>query len=182
MAFVFPVEEINIPNDSDHEHEPKRYPPEVVDDIRCIYVGAAIIWIILLVVLKVPKPDLLLLIFLTIPLILYLIGYHNAQYLETSCDGNILRTNVITIMIVSAAIISQWTPAGKKVINKTGFYKLLTASFVLLLLSVTDVWIIQKDMPTVRHVKVAIQTASIVLLIVAVYSLYKKIAATDSLG
>nr|QBK92528.1 MAG: hypothetical protein LCPAC401_01660 [Pithovirus LCPAC401] len=183
MAFIAGLisENTNIKNDTNHgdDHECVNYSEDDVKRIRRIYVIFAVIWIILIFLLQIPRKNFLILALLTVPIILALIAYNNAPHIEKTCEDLVLRTNTITVMIIAAAIVSQWKPFGGKDINKNQFYKLLTAAFVILLLSVLDVWVPDCDRTVVVHVKVSLQGIAIVILIIAVYSFFLEVVGKD---
>nr|QBK93943.1 MAG: hypothetical protein LCPAC406_02570 [Pithovirus LCPAC406] len=161
---------------NEDDHDCRKYSEDDVKRIRRIYVVFAVIWIILIFLLQIPRKNFLILALLTVPIILALVAYNNAPHIEKTCEDLVLRTNTITVMIVAAAIVSQWKPFGGQDINKNQFYKLLTAAFVILLLSVLDVWVPDCDRTVIIHVKVSLQGIAIVILIIAVYSFFLEVS------
>ncbi len=163
-------------NESHTDHDGcETYSKDDVRKIRTIYIIFTIIWIILIFILDIPRKSFLILVLLTVPVILALVAYNNVPYMHKECENLALKTNTVTIMIVSAAIISQWKPFGGQEVNKHQFYKLLTAAFIILMLSVLDVWVPEADRTVVIHAKVSLQGIAIVILIIAIYSFFEEI-------
>nr|QBK92960.1 MAG: hypothetical protein LCPAC403_00940 [Pithovirus LCPAC403] len=163
--------------EEEEENSCEKYSRKDVKRIQNVYLIAAIAWLVLVFWLDIPRKDVLILIFIAIPIILAIIAYCNAPFLAENCNKHQLKTNVIAIMLVSAAIFSQWgTSDGKRNVDKTKFYKIITTAFVILMLSVIDVWVPDEDRNVVINIKVAMQGITITLLIISVYLLFKEIS------
>ncbi len=181
MVFAFPIIPVddNIKQERITDHSDcEKYSEETVTKIRIILVSSVVLWIILVIWLKVIRKDVLIIVFILIPIVLAIVGFINAPKIDKNCEKLVLRTNVVTIGILAAAIISQWNHL-KNNVDKREFYKFLATAFVLLMISVLDVWADEEDRTLITHAKVSIQGISITLLIIAVYLLFQKISSAD---
>lgn len=160
------VEEYNLP-----EKEGK-YDRETKNNIETLYIVASITWLVLTVVLGLWKyDDILLWAILLIPLLVFAINYFNLEHFPLHLENQMLRGNLLSFAFIVAVVLIHWnSPFDKQA--RTEFYKILITAFILLMISLVDLWVDEKKMLIVKHMKTALHTASLTLLAVALYLYY----------
>lgn len=149
------------------------YDINTVKIIQVIYILAVVVWIIFVFWARLYEGgDILTWFFLFIPPIIYLIGYVNACNVTFAVEDDVLGANYLSFGFLITIILLNWnTPL--QVENKNQFLKLLVVAFVLIMLSMIDVWVSRRNMSIVRHVRTILQTAALVILSLSLYFYYR---------
>ena len=149
-----------------------RYDCETKNSIETLYIVASITWLVLTVVLGLWKhDDILLWTILLIPLLVFAINYFNLEEFPLQMENQMLKGNLLSFAFIVAIILIHWnSPFDKGA--RTEFYKILITAFVLLMISLLDLWVGEKKMLIVKHIKTSLHTASLSLLAVALYLYY----------
>ena len=149
-----------------------RYNSNVKKYIEYIYIGAIIVWFILTVVLGLWKrDDVIVWLILSVPFVVFLINYLGLSEFDCGTEDQMFRGNFLSFGFLVAVILMNWNNSvGQE--NKIEFFKILTAAFILLMLSLIDLWVCQKKMKVVKHIKTCLHTAASVLLALALYLYY----------
>lgn len=159
------------------------YPDEEIDDycydqnvifyIQILYIVAAVLWIILCWWLSLYVfADVLVWVLFMIPIVIYGIGYYNASRVTHSIEQEMLGANYLSFGFLIVVVLINWnTPVEHK--NKTEFFKLIVAAFVLIMLSMIDVWVPSRELSWVKHLRTILQTGALVLLAMSLYIYYR---------
>lgn len=162
-------ERYGYPHPENHEC----YNIDTVKIIQVIYILAVVLWIIFVFWAKLYEgADILTWLFILIPPLIYLIGFVNACNITFSAENDVLGANYLSFGFLITIILLNWnTPL--QVENKNQFLKLLVVAFVLIMLSMIDVWVSRRNMSIVRHVRTMLQTAALVILSLSLYFYYR---------
>lgn len=149
----------------------KLYGSRRTQSVQIVYVIASLLWILLIFVLGLWKTDLMGTIILLIPLVVYGFGFYNANTLTVEVEETVFSINYLSIALLVVIPLTAW-------INKTynGDQRYLTrimvVAVIIALLSLVDIWVRPKWITVVRHVKSALQTAALTLVVFALYIYY----------
>jgi len=148
------------------------YECEIKNSIEYVYIIASIAWIILTIVLGLWKhDDIIVWLILLLPLVVFAINYLSLGDFTCEMEDQMFRGNFLSFGFLVAIILINWnSPMGHH--DKTEFFKIIVAAFILLMLSLVDLWVEKKRMPVVKHIKTSLHTASLTLLTVALYLYY----------
>ncbi len=154
-----------------HEDDLDRYDPNVMTSIQAVYIIASILWVFLIFVLDLWKDDLIVLLILLLPLIVYLINFISLGDFTCGMEDQMFRGNFLSFGFIVAVVLINWnSPLGHH--DKTEFFKILIVAFILLMVSLIDLWVDEEKMSIVKHIKTSLHTASLVLLALALYLYY----------
>ena len=158
--------------DLKQKDECKGYEREIKSSIEYVYIIAAIAWIILTIVLGLWKhDDIIVWLILLLPLVVFAINYLSLGDFTCEMEDQMFRGNFLSFGFLVAIILINWnSPMGHH--DKTEFFKIIVAAFILLMISLVDLWVEKKRMPIVKHIKTSLHTASLTLLALALYLYY----------
>lgn len=153
------------------KHDHAMYNSEQIKDIQAVYIVALLVWIALLLVLSVVRDDYLLLLILLIPPVIFVFNFVSLGDFTCLLEDQMFRSNFLSFAFLVAIILINWnSPLGHH--DKTGFFKILIVAFVLLMLSLLDIWVNQEHMSVVKHIKTTLHTGSLSLIALALYLYY----------
>jgi hypothetical protein len=155
-----------------HPHRSKicKYNQNLVPRIQSVYLLASIGWVLIILLLKLYEVKIIGWIFLILPLFIYFINYINASNCTSETEDEMFQGNFLSFGFLIAIIILNWnTPALS---DKSKFFKILVLAFILLMLSLVDLWVSKVHLTIVKHIKSALQTSSLFLLALSLYIYY----------
>lgn len=149
-----------------------KYNCDIKMAIEYVYIIAAIGWVILTFVLGLwYHEDLLVWLILLLPLVVFAINYLSLGDFSCKMEEQMFRGNFLSFGFLVAIILINWnSPLGHQ--DKIEFFKILIVAFILLMISLVDLWVGEKRMPVVKHIKTSLHTASLTLLALALYLYY----------
>lgn len=148
-----------------------RYEEDIIIDIQWIYILAGIVWLILVYVLGLLSPDIIVLLILLIPIIVYAINYVNVSENLCLIENQMFKGNFLYFAFITAIILINWN----KDINSTekhNIFKIVIIALILLMLSMVDVWLDPQQFGIINHVRTSLHTASLSLLALSLYMFY----------
>lgn len=149
----------------------EKYHEDLVSLIEIVYLIAAILWIILIFALGIfQKANYMVWIFMFLPLVVFIINYINLNNITYETEKQMLRGNFLSFGFIVAVILINWNSPGNS--DKSEFFKLLIAAFILMMVSLVDIWVDEKYMPVIKHMKTALHTMSLSLLAISLYLYY----------
>jgi ABC-type branched-subunit amino acid transport system permease subunit len=150
----------------------KHYDGEIANRIRMVYIIGAILWLVLIFFLGLwTKQDIMVWLFLFLPLIVYGINYLSLGEFTCNMEDQMFRGNFLSFGFIVAILLIHW---DSPLDNPDGleFFKILITAFILLMLSLLDIWVGEWKMPIVKHIKTSLHTASLSLLALSLYLYY----------
>lgn len=155
-----------MPKDPD-----KEYGRNKIATVQTIYILMAFIWIGLILILSLYNTSPGGWIILAIPFVVFLIGFLNASVLSISVEVDLASTNFLTLGLIIIIPLLTWI-SGNYNGDKTQFILIVITALILSLLSMIDIWVKKKWITVVRHIKSALQTMSLTLLIFLLFTYY----------
>jgi len=154
------------------ERTPDKYDCDIKNSIEYVYILAAIGWLVLTVILGLwYHDDLIVWLILLLPLVVFAINYLSLGEFNCKMEEQMFRGNFLSFGFLVAIILINWnSPLGHH--DKTEFFKILIAAFILLMISLVDLWVGEKRMPIIKHIKTSLHTTSLTLLALALYLYY----------
>lgn len=157
-------------NNYNHDHE-TRYDCNTIFYIQLVYIISALLWIFLIFALDLWKDDILVMLILLLPLVVFIINFISLGEFSCCMEDQMFKSNFLSFAFLVAIILINWnSPIGNH--NKTEFFKIVIVAFILLMLSLVDLWVPKNKMSIVKHLKTSLQTASLSLLALALYLYY----------
>jgi len=163
------------PEDCSNHYNPirptKLYGKRKCYAVKTVYVVAILIWFLIIAILKLWQTDLFGFLILSIPVVAYFIGMWNANNLTVEVEEKTFSISYISISLLVVIPLVTWVDRN---FNGNRWYlaKIIVVAVVLALISLIDIWVRPRWVSVVRHVKSALQTASLTLLVFALYVYY----------
>lgn len=159
------------PNAEPQKNPHQPYDPDKAMAIRCLYILGILMWIGIIALFGLATRDPITWVILAIPILVYVSGYIGASYVTAAVEVEVFRANYLSIGLLIALPLLTW-------INKefTGdrrqFSSILIAALILTMFSMMDLWVKYNWLSVMKHGKSILQTASLTLLVYALYSYY----------
>jgi len=148
------------------------YSDETIRQLTLLYIGAAILWTVVYYCLGgfSRKHSFYIWIYF-IPLILFGVSVYSLRHITTHSERILYKTNFLSIGLVI------FFPIFSSIVTKyrgdTQFFiMLMVTGFIFSLISLYDVWVAPEYQPLLKHTKTILQTYTITLIIVAMYTFY----------
>jgi len=108
------------------------------------------------------------LLFLSIPVIVYMINYVGCKEITKDVEQHMFKGNFLSFGYLIVVIFMNWNSS----IERTKFFKTLVISIILLMLSLVDLWVCESLLILSSSLKSIFQTASLGLLSYSLYMYY----------
>lgn len=166
MNKIFDKEELKP-----HRKDCGYYSIKNVSQIEAIYVISVFLWILLIFLLELMEPDIIICLFLIIPVIVYGINMVHVKDFPCNLEEQMFKGNFLSFGFLITIILLNWnSPIESQ--DKSKFFQLLVVAFILLMISLIDVWVDEERFAMVKHIKTSLNTAAVVLLALALYLYY----------
>ena len=143
------------------------YPEPIVRTIQIVYLIAIVCWILILYFLGVYcRLDLAGLFILSLPVIIFAIGYINAPLQCRQTETEMVKINFLPLALLFITLLVEWH--RQRAQNKQ-VYLMIFLAFTFIILSVIDVWVSRRYLIITKHIRSILQTLSAVLLIYVLY-------------
>jgi len=147
------------------------YSDDIVEQIQFVYILALVVWLLIICVFKLYLSDLIGWIIIAIPPIIFITGYCNSYYLCEDVEKENFQSNYFAIGLLLILPLLTWVNTDYKG-DREKFTRILVLAIIIVMLSLLDVWVRKEYLSVSKHVKSALQTISLVLLIFAFYTYY----------
>ena len=145
--------------------------------VQVVYLVACALWIMLLGFLGVfSRPFRFANLILAIPVIVYAFGFSNSSTHER-VESDMFRSDFVSVALVFVILFIKWVdkrPTSPYILRTT-----LTA-FALIVVSMIDVWVSYRAVGVEKHIKSALHTAGITLLLHVLFVYYADSTGLDS--
>lgn len=150
-----------------------KYCGNILIVIQLMYILAAILWVGLIYWCGLyQNSNILTWGLLLIPLLVFGMGYYNACNVNLEIEAYMLQSNYLSFGFLITIILLNWN-SPLEATNKNKFFKLLITAFILIMLSMIDIWTDRQHLSVVIHFKSILQTAALVILSIALYAYYR---------
>ncbi len=147
------------------------YRSDCVRKVQLVYIIAAIVWIVIVFVLCFWEIDIIGIVILAFPLVVFGINFSNTSVLTHDIESEMFTGNFISFGFLIAIILINWS----KIENKGKYFTILFISLILIMLSLVDVWVDAENLSVAKHIRSIFQTTALALLIYALYLYYKDV-------
>lgn len=137
---------------------------------RWIYVVAAILWLVIILVLDLELGPVSLII-LAIPFIVFAINWYLVPKEETPDFAPVCNSDLIAFAVLITAIMLNWN--SSIITDKSKFFKPIVAAFILMMLSLVDFWLDVRYARILKYTTGALQTMAVALITYSLYSYYE---------
>lgn len=164
-----------------HRNIGKCYHCSLVQQIQLIYILAAIIWLAIIYWAQLYLPNnIIVWSLLAIPLIVFGLGFYYASYIGQDIEELMFQSNYLSFGFMITAVLINWNhPKNNN--GKSEFFKHVVLAFILMMMSMIDIWVSKEKMTLVNHIQSILQTMALVILSIALYQYYKTISYIDSI-
>jgi hypothetical protein len=146
--------------------------------VQILYILASILWLTLALYLNLFKTDWVGFIFIAIPLVVFFISYYSVSGLTSEMEEVMFNYDYLGLSMLLAAPLLVWVSKDYDG-DRWWFIRVVMIALMLVLLSMVEVWVSKKWITFVKHLKSILQTAALVLLIIAFYEYFVH-KSTDS--
>jgi hypothetical protein len=146
------------------------YDKHTIANVRTIYLLAIFFWIILVLALGVYRTDIIGFVLISIPVLVFTVNIYYADRFSIGEGKNMLQSNIMTFGFLITAVILNWN--NPNVADKSKFFRIIVVSFILLMISMIDIWVPPNQMILIRNLKSALQTMALSLLSLSLYVYY----------
>lgn len=157
--------------EEDPNHE-SGYSQKTVNRLTFIYIVAVIIWTIFYYFVGAfNQKSIFYKIVYFVPIIIFGISIYflhtvNHEIEQPMNKANFLSLGLVIFFPIFSIIVTKYRG------NKTFFITLMVSAFILSLITLYDIWISDEYQPILRHIKTILQTFTITLIIIAMYTYY----------
>lgn len=152
------------------------YNKNSVINVQIAYIIAAVIWILIIFVMKLYQTNLIGWVILIIPLVVFAINYVNLTCVTKEVENEMLKGNFLSFAFLITIILINWS----KIEDKGRYFSILLLSLILLMLSLVDIWVKPENMPLMRHLKTIFQTSALALLVYALFLYYTEVVNANT--
>nr|QBK91146.1 MAG: hypothetical protein LCPAC202_01200 [Pithovirus LCPAC202] len=179
------IDDKNLPEDEEdncplhytaRKKKKQTYPPTCVRKVQLVYIIAAIVWIIIVFVLCFWEIDIIGIVILAFPLVIFGVNFANTTVLTHDIESEMFTGNFISFGFLIAIILINWSKIG----DKSKYFTILFISLILIMLSLVDVWVDSENLSVAKHIRSIFQTTALSLLVYALYVYYKDVMRTPT--
>lgn len=159
-------------------HRCKRHGHEKGQRIKVLYGISFVLWVVLIIALGLWRTDTFGWIVLLVPPLVFLFGYVNADDLTVEVEDHMFEANYLSVGLIIVLPLLMWINGqqGERSTpnDRRQFIQIVVVALVLSMLSMIDLWVPRESVSLIKHGKSILQTASITLLIYALYWFVRK--------
>lgn len=159
--------------DDEDDFEDK-FTPYVQRNIQIVYLIAAIIWLIIVYVFSLYCGNVILWLLLFIPLIIYGLNFYFVPEQTVFVTNLMFTADFLSIGFLIVTIIINWY----KEVDKGPIFSLVVLALFLFGLSMLDVWVPEEKFILIQHIRSALETAGVIILVIVVYTYYLEVQKT----
>ena len=149
----------------------KCYHKQTVKYVQAVYIIALFLWILGVLLLGIYEQDIFIWLFIFLPPVVFLINLINLDSCSEKLEREMFKGNFLSFGFLITIILINWnSPLENQ--DKSKFFKLLVVAFILLMVSLVDIWVDIKYQSIVKHIKTALHTSALALLAIALYMYY----------
>lgn len=151
------------------------YDLDVVQQIRVIYLIAALVWLIIVWYCQLYVTDPIVWFFIVVPIGVFAINYANADKHTKDLENEMFSGNFLSMAFLIVAIVLSYSKVG----GKAKYFKLLFLALVFIMFSLIDVWLPTDKLILCKHIRSIFQTSAIALLAITFYLFYVDIGSIN---
>lgn len=149
----------------------KVYAADKVFWIRLAYVVLALVWILIVLVLRLHIIHPVCLIILAIPLLVFTVNFWTAEYITMTDEESVYQANYLAVGLIIVLPLFTWLN-GNHNGDKKRYGGIVVTAIVLMLLAMIDLYLPREWLSIIRHIQSACQAMALTLLIYALASFF----------
>ncbi len=167
------VNEFEKINDSnDNNDECKCYHKQTIKYVQAVYIIGLILWVVGILLLDIYEEDIFVWLFMFLPPVVFLINLINLEECSKEVEREMFKGNFLSFGFLITIILINWnSPLENQ--DKSKFFQLLVVSFILIMISLLDVWVGIKHQSIIKHIKTVLHTSALAILALALYLYYQ---------
>ncbi len=150
------------------EPDDRDFTCQQVIQIQYIYIIAAIIWMIIAYCLYLYTGGIVVCLFLFIPLIVYGLNFYWLPQHTKDLPNLMFDADFLAIAFLIVTLIINWY----KLIDIHNILPIIIVAIIILAFTLIDFWTPNKQFIIVQHIRSALETAAVVLLMIVAYKYY----------
>jgi len=164
-----------------HTFEDSMYTSQQKQQLIWLYSGASLVWLIFYYFIGgFSRPQLFYKLIVFLPIILFGVTIYSLNTITDQSEQTLYKTNFLSIGLVIffpifSSIVSKYKGDTKF------FITLMISGFIFSLLSLYDVWTAPEYQPLLKHSKTILQTFTITVIIIAMYTFHLNETDTDTM-
>ena len=163
------VHDFNEKHQHKHKHLCEILDPKEIDKIRRAYYIAIVLWIILVIACRfLFNLGLVGWLVLLIPLIVFFINLRSLDKCSQAVEDHMFSENFLSFSYLIVILIINWD----KEADKNKYFKPLFISFLLIMLSVIDIWVEHENLLLSKHIRSMFQTVALTILAYVLFVYY----------
>lgn len=155
--------------------ESRVYDPTEAKGIRVLYVVAGVLWLILctsLGIFRLPDPLGVYRMLFLLPLIVFAVAMLNAGRISRVVENLIIKFNYLSVGLAIVFPFFSWLFSKYNGHSRGTFLRIMIAAFFSTILSMYDLWLPERHMHFYKHGKSVLQTFSLTLILMGLYTYY----------
>ena len=139
--------------------------------IRILYLIFIILWLGMAYLLYSGE-DLVEIVILCIPFIVFAIGFINCGVITKDVEDTLFDVNYISIAVLVMVPLLTWLSKDYNTEGRYRFVTIIIIAMMLALISLIDIWVPRKWLSLVKHFKSICETLAVIMIIFALYTYY----------
>lgn len=158
----------------------RTYSSDKIKVIQGFYIGAALLWSLIIILLKLYQTGILGWIILIIPYLVFFIGFSHIPAISVEVEEDMFKINYLSLGLIIVLPLLAWINKDYRG-DKSRFILIVVVAMILNLLSLLDIWVSREWLSVAKHAKSSLQTMAIVLLSYVLYMYYLGSISTNSM-
>lgn len=162
----------NHNNDNTCNTDCKCYHKQTIKHVQAVYLIGLFLWFLGVLLLDIYEEDLFIWLFIFLPPIVFLINFINLENCSKELEKQMFKGNFLSFGFLITIILINWnSPLENQ--DKSKFFQLLVVAFILIMISLVDIWVGGEFQSIIKHIKTVLHTCALSLLATALYLYYQ---------
>jgi len=146
--------------------------------IIIIYSFGIILWIYIIYYFKMlPSKDNIDFIIIIVPIFLFILAIFSSSGITPSVEQFMFRGNILSLGLVISLPLLSWVVDKYLGSDRKTFVQMMSIAIILSMITLVDIWVPEKYLYIVKHIKSILQTIAVFILMIC---LYRFLIHTDS--
>ena len=139
--------------------------------IQTVYVVFAIIWIILSYIFYIYCQNVVVYLLFLVPLIVFGFNFYLVPQQTLSSTQLMFNADFLSIEFLVVTVIINWY----REVDKKYIFSLVVLTLIVLGFSTIDIWASEEDFIIIQHIRSALETIAVTLLMITVYTYFVEV-------
>lgn len=142
--------------------------------IQTVYIVFAIIWLVISYIFSFYCGNLIIYIFVIVPIIVFGLNFYWVPKQTLSVTSLMFSADFLSIGFLIVTVIINWY----REVDKKVVFGLVVLILIILGFSTIDIWTSEKDFIIIQHIRSALETIAVSVLMITVYKYYLEVQKT----